>query len=132
MANDPLTKQRVRNLNDVQIKHSDFSENKETTVKPKDTSILDDHMGRDLIYDIQAIAEIKARFPEANLEYSYDDVHGERFLVDIPNCSLRTWLKFIISAGMGGISLVCQYTVRKNADAVGEVLNEINPGWRDK
>ena len=131
MDDYPLTKQGVRDLNS--IKPSQPSP--KVHIPPpdqKDLDLLDGPMQHDLLYDPAAYQDVRNRFPHARIERTYDYIKGERLVVEIPDCTLRTWLKFIIAEGWGSTSLICQFMMLDNARAIASILDDMSPGWRER
>jgi hypothetical protein len=94
---------------------------------------LQPQMGADVLYDDnQEIRElIKSRFPNAELDPSYDCIHEHRLGVKV-ECSERDWLSFVIMEGLGSISLCCQIRILGSPDVIGNLLDEIDPDWRKR
>ena len=122
------TKQGVRNLDALKPKQPSPKVHRPML---KEFSILDGPMDHDLIYGTESYQDIKDRFPHARIENTYDWLRGDRLVVKIPDCSLRTWLKFLITEGWAEVSLILQFMLIDNAPAIEEVLEETSPGWRE-
>lgn len=69
----------------------------------------------DLIYDGDAIVEIKAAFPDAKTEDASDMVHEGRFSVEVTS-TYEDYFYKIVKLGMGGISLTTELTARLGKD----------------
>lgn len=69
----------------------------------------------DLIYDMAALPEIKAAFPDAKIEESWDEIHEGRFSVELTSTYTEYFYK-IIKMGMHGISFHCQLTLHMGSD----------------
>lgn len=123
-----LTKQGVRNLDNLKPRRPSPKVNRlEVSTRP---SKLDDDMGADLIYDAQEAGAIRERFPEAVIEYDYDSLHGARLSVRA-KCSLREWLSFVITSGLGPVSFACHLLIKLEPDLVSDVLDDVDPEWRE-
>jgi hypothetical protein len=125
------TKQRVRDLSDLKPKKPSPREH---VVRPPagGDELLDGPMQHDMIYDPTARQDIENRFPHAEIETTHDWLKGTRLLVRVENCTLRSWLKFVISEGWGPVSFICQFMILDKPRLVEEILDDINPGWREK
>jgi hypothetical protein len=65
----------------------------------------------DLLYDGDATGILEA-FPNAKITRDYDEVHGERLDITIPDTDLNEWLYFVITTGRGSISFGLQLRLR--------------------
>ncbi len=146
-----MTKQGVRNLNnwgkaEPQAPHCEPSTlppwiegAPETPYGKVDDSPPYDFAGEavtsfsDLIYDYseKISAEILAAFPSAKLSHDYHEIKGERTEVNV-ECKVSDWYRFLLRSGLAMISLACQLDFYSRPKFIATLLDEIEPGWRNK
>jgi len=82
----------------------------------------------DLIYDtIEAQKVILKKFPEARFQDASDDIHPDRFEVDIEIENEDKWWEFCVKAGLGVVSLGFQLRLRNehNKDKHKEFIDKV-------
>jgi len=123
------TKQGVRDLNSLKP-----SVDVPEPAKPSKESCseLDKPIQQDLIYDSSAKEDILTQFPNAKIAEVWDYIHDTRLKVVIPDCSLRSWFMFLLDTGWAGVSFVCQMYIIQDTELISGLMDEINPGWRNK
>lgn len=83
----------------------------------------------DLLY-APAVAEkeLKERFPEAKTSDASDDIHVERFEVDLPDFQRRDYLKWLLTSGWAQLSFHVQLSIQipgKQQEEIKEILDEV-------
>jgi len=61
----------------------------------------------DLIYDADAAAAVKARFPEAKIDDASDEVHESRISVEV-NATKDEYMRWAVIEGIGAVSMAVQ------------------------
>lgn len=85
-----------------------------------------DNVVDDLLYECESTKEVQGAFPRAKLNKVWDEIHGYRLEVHIPNCTKKEWWEFLIRSGWGGASLHFQLAMNIDTKTVMEVIGQIN------
>lgn len=122
------TKQGVRDLNHLKSKKP--REPKAKQHKVTDGTIphlLTLPAKQDVIYDATAYGEIKDAFPDSKIEHDYNEIKGHRLVISFDeSMTLHPWYKWLIESGWSGVSLVFQYSMLTEPDAIRYLLSEID------